>query len=112
MKALLFLLHRSSFLLHRCSLSADSVTLKALQIRVDDRRKISVPRSRKGLMMMQVSPEAVSSYPLIAAYQMPSRGHLAAGRRPRVAESHADDSKSPAKDERKPRVLIVDDAPD
>jgi CheY-like chemotaxis protein len=62
---------------------------------------------------MQVSPETGSSYPLVAvAYQMPSRGHLAAGRRARVIESQAGDSKSPVKDERKPRALVVDDAPD
>jgi two-component system CheB/CheR fusion protein len=43
---------------------------------------------------------------------MPSRGHLAAGRRERAVESKPGDGKSPARNQRKPRALVVDDAPD
>lgn len=62
---------------------------------------------------MQVSPTTVSSCPLIAVYRMPSHeGRLSPRRRARPAENEAGEGKSPAKFERKPRALVVDDAPD
>jgi two-component system CheB/CheR fusion protein len=61
---------------------------------------------------MQASPMTSSFHPLVAVYQLPSRDQFPAGKRGKAAESEAGRSESPEQQQRKPRALVVDDAPD